>query len=45
MENKFEDLNIVIKERWINHDGKLKEICSLLLEEIKIKIMKKGQNS
>ena len=45
MENKFEDLNIIINERWINQDGKLKEICSLPLEEIKIEVMKKGQNS
>ena len=39
MENKSEDLKVYINEKLINQDMKLKEKCSLLLEEVKIHIV------
>ena len=34
IENKFEDLKVYVNEKLINQNAKLKEICSLLLEEV-----------
>lgn len=39
MENKSEDLKVYTNEKLINQDMKLKEKCSLLLEEVKIHIV------
>ena len=41
MENKSEDLKVYINEKLINQGTKLKETCSLLLEEVNIEKMKK----